>query len=127
VRRLRRCTTRIRHPFGIGSVEMAANRRDFYRIPYPAEDRPRFVVGDSICEVLDCSERGLRYRPSIPETPALRDVVTGRLRFLRGEEIHLRGEVVRVKGGEVAVHLVDAGIPFGTILQEQFYLRRAAR
>jgi hypothetical protein len=106
---------------------MAANRRDFYRIPYPPDDRPRFVLGDSISEVLDCSERGLRFRSSSPDIPALGSYVIGRLRFQRGEELHLSGEVVRVENAEVAISLVESGIPFGTILQEQFYLRRAAR
>jgi hypothetical protein len=106
---------------------MAANRRDFYRIPYPPDDRPRFVLGDNISEVLDCSERGLRFKSSSPDIPALGGCVMGRLRFQRGEELHLRGEVVRVENDEVAISLVESGIPFGTILQEQFYLRRAAR
>jgi hypothetical protein len=106
---------------------MTGNRRDFYRIPYPQEDRPRFVLGDSICEVLDCSERGLRFRSSSPQLPYLGDRLVGRLRFQRGEELHLRGAVVRIEADQIAVHLDDTGIPFGTILQEQFYLRRVAR
>jgi hypothetical protein len=106
---------------------MSGNRRDFYRIPYPPEDRPRFVLADSICEVLDCSERGLRYRSSASYLPPVGEEISGRLRFQRGEEVWVRGGIVRVEGEEIALHLENAGIPFGTILQEQFYLRRVAR
>jgi hypothetical protein len=106
---------------------MTGNRRDFYRIPYPPEDRPRFVLGDSIGEVLDCSERGLRFRSCSPEPPSVGQRVAGRLRFQRGEELFLTGCIVRIEEDEIAIHFEEAGIPFGTILQEQFYLRRVAR
>lgn len=102
------------------------NRREYYRIPFPHADRPRMVVGTTIAEVLECSERGLSYRP-VAHRDDVGDVVEGRLRFPRGVELPFRGEVVRVVDGRVSVELQGNGIPFAVIFQEQLHLRRQRR
>jgi hypothetical protein len=104
-----------------------SNRRLYYRVPYPASERPRLVIGTGICEVLDCSERGIRYRPSPLAALAAGAQVEGRLRFPRGEELPVRGSVVRADDTGAALQLQGAGIPFAAIIQEQLYLRRAQR
>lgn len=103
------------------------NLRRSFRIRYPVESRPRLVLGSYICEVLDCSERGLRFRPSGPLCITPGDALRGRLRFPRGEEIAIAGAAVRSEEGTIAIELSGRGVPFGVILQEQLYLRRAAR
>ena len=102
------------------------NRREFYRIPFPRTERPRMVVGTTIAEVIECSERGLSYRP-VGDDGGVGDVVEGRLRFPRGVELPIRGEVVRVRDDRVAVELQGSGIPFAVIFQEQLRLRRQRR
>ena len=100
------------------------NRREYYRIPFPATDRPRVVVGTSISEVIECSERGLSYQPSAAGGD-VGDVVEGRIRFPRGVELPIRGEVVRVGDDDrVSLALKGTGIPFAVIFQEQLHLRR---
>ena len=100
------------------------NRRARYRIPYPETERPRLVLGGSIVEVVECSEHGLHFLAPEDEVPAPGAAINGRLRFPRGEEVRVQGTVVRVQGPEVSVRLTGDGIPFGTILKEQLYLRR---
>lgn len=98
--------------------------RSYFRIPYPSLEGPRLVVDCAVLQVVDCSERGLRYLAP-PHTPPARGTrLQGRLRFPRGVELDVEGVVVRVKGQEVAVRLAEPGVPFRVILQEQIYLRR---
>jgi hypothetical protein len=102
------------------------NRREFHRIDYPDALRPRLWASCGCREVLDCSERGIRYRLAGEDAPAPDDAVEGRLRFAGGGEVRVCGRVVRVRDGAVAVGLDAPGIPFQLILQEQLQLRRSA-
>ena len=99
------------------------NRREYYRIPFPQFDRPRVVVGTVISEVIECSERGLSFHPS-SEPGDVGEVVEGRIRFPRGVELPICGQVVRVSDDRVSVSLKGSGIPFAVIFQEQLHLRR---
>lgn len=102
------------------------NRRDYYRIPYAPTERPRLVVADQLCEVLDCSEQGVRFRPSADSLPLPGTELRGRLRFPRGVELLVAGTVVRVQEGAVSLRFHES-IPFVTILREQLHLRKATR
>jgi hypothetical protein len=100
------------------------NRRDHYRIYYPKTERPRFVLGSSICEVVECSEAGFRFRT--PHwLPALGAHVHGRLRLRHGADVRVEGRVARADGSTVTVQLSEQPIPFSAVLREQLYLRRA--
>lgn len=99
------------------------NRREYFRIPFPEFDRPRVVVGTVISEVIECSERGLSFSPSA-EPGGVGESLEGRIRFPRGVELQIQGEVVRVTDSRVSVSLRGSGIPFAVIFQEQLHLRR---
>lgn len=99
------------------------NRREYYRIPFPEAERPRMVVGTSISEVIECSERGLSFQPAM-EPAGVGEVLEGRLRFPRGVELPIRGEVVRIGDDRISLALKGTGIPFAIIFQEQLHLRR---
>ena len=99
------------------------NRREYYRIPFPEMDRPRVVVGTVISEVIECSERGLSFQPSA-ETGDVGEALEGRIRFPRGVDLPIHGEVVRVLPDRVSVSLQGSGIPFAVIFQEQLHLRK---
>jgi hypothetical protein len=81
------------------------------------------VLGTAICEVLDCSERGLALR--LPEGVEFRpgDDVEGRLRLRHGADVRVEGVVLRRWGPVVSVRLFGRGVPFGAILREQLHLR----
>jgi len=101
------------------------NFREFFRIVYPWDERPRFVLRSQICEVLDCSERGLRFRVESPGALAVGSEISGRLRLNRGPEVVVAGVVVRVGDGEIALSLQEPGVSFHLILKEQIRLRKA--
>lgn len=104
---------------------MMQNRRKHYRIWYPYEERPRFVYGTVISEVLECSERGLRLHA--PVMPKLGERISGRIRMRHGEELKVSGRVVRCQAPTVALHLDRGPIPFQAMMREQLYLREIAR
>jgi hypothetical protein len=101
--------------------------RQFFRIVYPWPERPRLVYRSQICEVLDCSERGIRFRVCVPPGPMVGSEIEARLCLHGGQAVRVRGQVMRVTGSEVALRLQEPGISFYLILKEQLYLRQRDR
>ncbi len=99
------------------------SRRALYRIVYPLNERPVFEIGRLTFEVIDCSERGLRYEVKDRRVPPLGTPLGGQLVFRRGGSVEVTGEVIRTRAGTVALALDAPGIPFSDILGEQRYLR----
>jgi hypothetical protein len=99
--------------------------RAFPRLQYPSHLRPYLVTRHDLCEVVDCSERGVRYGCTV-ELPAVGTLVSGRLCFRSGAEVSIRGRVVRVQSGEVALELDEAhAIPSELLAAEEAALGRA--
>lgn len=103
------------------------NRRAFYRIRYPATDRPRLVLGTAICEVVDCSEQGIRFRLPEPAELCAGAPFRARLRLGCGADLPVAGTVLRQHDGTVSATLAAQGVPFREILREQLHLRALAR
>jgi hypothetical protein len=101
------------------------NRRQHFRIRYPADARPRFVNGTTISEVVECSEGGIRVLPAA-DPPLEGSPISGRLSLCHGAQLTVAGTVVWSDGKSVAIHLHVTPIPFLAILREQLYLRRLA-
>jgi hypothetical protein len=92
-------------------------------VTYPLVERPLFEVDGATYQVVQCSERGLRYEVSDGGIPAIGDKVRGTVRFRRGSSVQVTGEVSRAQAGEVVLILHQRGIPFSDMLLEQQYLR----
>jgi hypothetical protein len=104
-------------------MEETPSRRAVYRVVYPETERPSLSVESGDHAVLDCSELGLRYEAPEDHFLSVGDRVQGRLRFRRGVELEVQGEVVRVQDGAIAVWFDPASISFGEMIAEQRYLR----
>lgn len=98
------------------------------RIHYGAGARPTLILDTGSRDVLDLSERGLRYRQDAGPEPRVGTALEGILRLARGETLPVRGTVVRVTHPdgsdrpsviEVAAHLTDVGIPRRVIIAER--------
>lgn len=104
-----------------------ANRRQHYRVEYPASDRPVFTSERLRGAVTDCSETGVRV--SLPAGLPLEasvlmgDRMSATIRFARGESADVEGIVVRYDGRTLALRLDTAKLPFGRIIREQWWLR----
>jgi hypothetical protein len=102
---------------------MPESRRAHYRVTYPIAERPSFEIGRKIYDVVQCSERGLRYEVRDHRFPALGGEIGGIVQFRRGTRVEVAGEVTRAHSGEVVLFLRMQGIPFSEMLLEQQYLR----
>ena len=103
--------------------------RSHYRIEYPVPARPRvhltgpFAPG-VVADVVDCSERGLRFAlPIVFDLPEIGTPVGGHLVFRSGAELDVAGVVVRLQEGEVAIRFGEKAIPLAVVLGEQRWLR----
>lgn len=99
-----------------------AHNREYYRVAYPTQARPRLMVQGHTFDVVDISERGIRFKllDSVPP-PGVGNEVRGTVRFRRGDTVDVRGTVLRLDGREVAMHL-DDGIPLRVVMEEQRFL-----
>jgi hypothetical protein len=118
---------------GGSSVPPGAVPRQHSRIHYSTVARPTLILDSGSQDVLDLSERGLRYRQDAGPEPRVGTKLEGILRLSRGETLPVRGTVVRVSHPEgldrpgvieVAAHLTDVGIPRRVIISERHVVQR---
>ena len=64
-------------------------KREYFRILYSKMDKPVFRVGSDSFEILDISNRGIRFIND--RNVRLTHYVTGELLFLSGESIRVEG------------------------------------
>jgi hypothetical protein len=98
------------------------SRRALYRIVYPLAERPAFEVGQSLHDVVDCSERGIRFELNHQRIPAVGSQCIGVLHFRRGESVRVEGQILRVLRGVVVLAL-NPPLAFAQVMAEQRYLR----
>lgn len=99
-----------------------SSRRQLYRVTYPLVERPTFEVGRFLHQVIDLSEKGMRYYVQDMRMPLLGAEIAGTVAFRRGDEISVQGEVIRTRAGMVVLELMPP-MPFAEVLAEQRYLR----
>ncbi len=97
--------------------------REYHRIRYPLAERPTLLLENRSFTVIDVSVRGLFYIAPGGPFPQPRDPIKGILRFRRGAQVVIEGEVVRVHETGIALHL-RREIPFSVLLAEQRYLHK---
>jgi hypothetical protein len=97
--------------------------RSYYRIVFPLTEQPVLILEGQQYAVVDCSEHGLRFVRTLALPLEVGKVVRGVVRFRRGAEVDVEGEVVRLQGEHAALNLNVTPIPMATIFDEQRYLR----
>jgi hypothetical protein len=95
-------------------------RRRFFRLEYPPDDRPLLKIGKNTFEVVDISERGVRFLNE--ESIQFADWVRGIVIFRDGVTIDFEGKIVWEYGGKLGLQIIITPIPPARILQEQRYL-----
>ncbi len=98
-------------------------KRANYRVHFPRAERPLLVINEHHYEVVDCSVRGLccivnAWQPRL----VLGDQIEGLVRFRDRAQAPVRGLVVRIQEGEIALYLPDTEIPFAILRGEERYL-----
>ena len=101
------------------------HRREYFRVQYPAVERPCLEMEGESHAVMDISEQGLRYQAG-DSSPDVGREVAGIVRFSRGECVEVRGTVLRVVDGQVSCRLTT-GVPFKIVIDEQRYVNERHR
>lgn len=97
-------------------------RRQYYRLLYPARDRPKARYDGQWADVVELSEWGLRI-----EAPRRAHGSFVRLGLtLQGVRLLLTGSVLRHEDGELILQLASS-VPLELFLEEQRDLIRASR
>ena len=100
-----------------------SDQRKYYRLKYPVAERPIIRSGDQDYEISEISEGGARIvvagaGPFEPGEP-----FSGTVLFADGEEVEIRGIVLRHDTDEIAVRL-SIGISFKRMVAEQAQLKQ---
>jgi hypothetical protein len=98
-----------------------SQRREYFRLRYPAEKAPRVFINNTPYGIVDISENGLKisnpFRHRMPD-----DICTMTVHFHVGDPIKVVGRMIRREPMMVAFYLIH-GIPFKRILEEQTYVK----
>lgn len=102
----------------VNSQDNEAQRRAFFRLPYPHTERPSLMAGDGVYPVSEISEGGMRVVAlDQGDVLAQQHQVQGVLR-LNQTEVAIHGRVLRQQGEEVVLVLSE-GIPLSLMVSEQ--------
>lgn len=98
-------------------------KRQFYRLRYPRNDRPVVNLFDKSFYVCEISEQGMRIVFVSKTQVALGISVSGKVTFHDNEAIEINGTILRQHDTEVAIKL-SKGVSFKRMTKEQLYLRK---
>lgn len=101
---------------------MGDERRQFFRVRYPAIERPIIEIDGSQHEVAELSEGGLRVLGTFTELKAAQQVAA-ELRLLSGAGLKIAATFARIDGEEAIFENLQ-GVAFAEMMNEQRYLIR---
>ena len=97
-------------------------KRGYYRIEYPASMRPTLKIRKHEFEVIDISEKGVRFL--FDKNIKFGRWVNGDVSFYDGEAIGVEGKIVWKDEENIGMFLTIKSIPYSKILSEQRLLAR---
>ena len=100
-------------------------RRQNFRITYPASDRPTALIFRGQYKVIDLSAGGLRIfaGPDYEKFTLTKNEFAIKVVFKSGKSVELIGKVLRFAKGEVVFKL-NLEIPLNIVNEEQINLRK---
>lgn len=98
------------------------NKREFYRVRYPVSERPVLRLEGRTYEVIDISEKGIKFFCKQPWVFKVELEVQFTVNFRGDEQLELEGKVLRIDGSVIIISLSE-GVPLARIVQEQRYIR----
>ncbi len=101
-----------------------AQRREYFRIVYPSSECPRLLIDGLAYDVIDVSERGIRFDNGGSDNLfEIDQVVRGRIIFRDDQVCSVEGKVLRNFDGATVI-LLTRGIPPRLLMHEQRRLIR---
>ncbi len=102
---------------------MGDNKREHFRVVYPVNENPRFLLRGGKYSVSDVSEGGFSFMVKDSTNLIAGEMVEGVIEFGRRGKEKVRGEVLRVDGRKVSIRFAnDAKLSLRRIMDEQRFL-----
>ena len=95
-------------------------RRKYPKIEYLNAERPSLKIGKHKFEVLDISQRGLKFLND--KEVNLSEHISGKLTFLCGESIDIEGSLIWEQDDDFGLYLKNL-IPSDMIQKEKLYIQ----
>ncbi len=100
------------------------NKREHYRIRYPLACRPILKIGYAKYEVMDISEKGVKFNFSAYRMAPPGTQINAYITFHDGRSLKIEGELIRVnRNFATAILKLKESIPWKRILNEQRFLK----
>ena len=90
-------------------------KRGFFRVKYPAVDRPKLTIAQEEFDIVDISEKGIKFD--------LKKTVHATITFHDGESLTIEGKFLRSQDNEIVIQPLE-DISFERINKEQRYLNK---
>ena len=100
-----------------------SDQRKYYRLKYPVAERPIIRSGGDEYAVAEISEGGARILVAGAGPFEAGQPFEGTILFADGEEVEIRGLVLRYEDDEIAVRL-SIGVSFKRMVSEQAQLKQ---
>lgn len=99
-----------------------AQKRQFFRVIYPAHERPKVIIARKPYEIMDLSEGGVKIFVKNPTLQfEVEKLVEGNIIFADKVNVAFKGKILRVHEDFVVVR-TSTGVPLQRIMGEQRYL-----
>lgn len=79
----------------------AQEKRQYARLVYPSTKRPKFVVRDDEMEIIDISEKGIKFIKD--KHSQIAECVHGTTKLLSGKSIDVAGKIIWERENEVGL------------------------
>lgn len=97
---------------------MSIQRRDFYRIEYPAGVQPILSVNGSTCHVSELSEGGGRVPVGEAQSAWFKSGAEVSIEFQSGRVVITEATLIRVDGDQIVLRF-SVSIPLPIVIEEQ--------
>jgi len=100
-------------------------KRGHYRLEYPVSDRPSVLINGVQYEVIDVSEKGLKFKCNNTITPDKDAPFKGTVFFKDKKNFDVAGSILRFDAeNDYCVVILTKGIPLAKMIEEQLILIR---
>jgi len=102
---------------------MENHKRQFYRINYPVDARPRLRINKKSYDIIDISEEGIKFRyDEVLEERHLGAKIRGTITFKGGQALDLKGTVTRLFKEDMIIKPKESISYEDIIIKEQLYI-----
>ncbi|MDH5764790.1 MAG: PilZ domain-containing protein [Gammaproteobacteria bacterium] len=102
---------------------MIEQKREYYRVEYPENDRPALVFMDNEFEILDVSEGGVRFKVEKADDFIIGELVGATIKFADDYTFKCTGKIVRIDDNNIAINNIHH-IPLERIRAEHLLMIR---